>query len=71
MLVWLMVYPCLAQQREDLKMVSNYGAENKELFDLLRFENIDYYKISFKGEDLKQKTYKITFKYIFNGKIKS
>ena len=45
MLIWLTAYATLAQQQKDsLKMVSDYSAENKELFDLLRFENIDYYK---------------------------
>lgn len=71
-LIWLTACQTLAQQQKDsLKMVSTYGAQNKELFDLLRFENIDYYQISFKGENLKNKTYKITVKEIWNGKVRS
>lgn len=72
MLIWLTTYATLAQHKKDsLMMVSDYSAENKELFDLLRFKNIDYYKISFKGIDLKSKTYKITVKEIWKGKLKS
>jgi len=55
----------------DLKMTSKFGSENKDLFDILMFENIDYYKINFTGKELKNKTYKITVKEIWDGKVKS
>ncbi|WP_316766934.1 hypothetical protein [Pedobacter frigiditerrae] len=68
----MMVAPSYGQQKkEDLKMISVYGSENKELLDLFRFENIDCYKINFNGKELKSKTYTITVKEIWNGKIKS
>lgn len=59
------------KKANDLKMTSNYGADNKDLFDLFRFEDIDYYKINFTGKELKSKSYTITVKEIWDGKIKS
>lgn len=65
------VYSLYAQQKNDLKMTSKFGSENRDLFDILRFENIDYYKINFDGQELKNKTYKITVKEIWDGNVKS
>lgn len=65
------LYSSYAQQKTDLKMTSKFGSENKDLFDVLRFENIDYYKINFTGQELKNKTYKITVKEIWDGNVKS
>ncbi len=64
-------YPSFGQQKSDLKMKSDYGSDNKEMLDLFRFENIDYYKIKFTGKELKTKTYTITVKEIWGGKVKS
>lgn len=66
-----LVYSSYAQQKPDLKMTSKFGSENRDLFDILMFENIDYYKINFTGQELKNKTYKITVKEIWNGNVKS
>lgn len=66
-----LVYPSYGQQKNDLKMTSAYGSDNKEMLDLFRFENIDYYKIKFTGKELKSKTYTIRVKEIWDGKIKS
>lgn len=55
----------------DLKMTSTYGSENVELLDLLRFEGVDLYQIKFSGDDLKGKSYKITVKEFWSGKLKS
>lgn len=71
MLITLLGYSSHAQQKNNLKMVSAYGSDNKEMLDLFRFENIDYYKINFTGSELKDKTYIITVKEIWNGKIKT
>ena len=54
-----------------LKMTSTYGSENVELLDLLRFEGVDLYQIKFSGDDLKGKSYKITVKEFWSGKLKS
>ena len=67
-----------AQQNEvnfsntsDLKMESNYSSDNFELSDILDFEGIDYMKLKFTGEELKGKSYKLTVKEIWDGKVKS
>lgn len=54
-----------------LKMTSTYGSENVELLDLLRFEGLDLYQIKFSGDDLIGKSYKITVKEFWSGKLKS
>lgn len=53
----------------ELKMVSEYSSENAEMRDLLNFEKIDYLKIKFIGKELKNKSYHITVKEIWDGKI--
>jgi len=61
-----------AQQKTQLlKMKSTYGSDNKDLLDLLRFEGVDFHQIKFSGNDLKGKTYKITVKEFWGGKLKS
>ncbi|MFT4611624.1 MAG: hypothetical protein ACJA1H_002078 [Glaciecola sp.] len=55
----------------DLKMTTDYGSENLEIRDLLRFEGIDYMKIDFSGKNLKGKSYHLTVKEIWNGKVVS
>lgn len=54
-----------------LKMTSTYGFKEAEMLDWMRFENIDYYLIKFTGAELKTKSYTITVKEIWNGKVKS
>lgn len=61
----------LSAERNDLKMTSTYGFKDKELLDWMRFDNLDYYQIKFTGTQLKTKTYQITVKEIWNGKVKS
>ena len=61
-----------AQQKTQLlKMKSTYGSDNKDLLDLLRFEGVDFHQIKFSGNDLKGKTYKITVKEFWGGKLKA
>ena len=65
-----LVQTCFAQKENILKMKSEYGSDNKEMLDLFRFENIDYYKIKFSGEEIKTKTYVISVKEIWDGVVK-
>lgn len=51
-----------------LKMISDYSSENPEIRDILQFEGIEYLKIKFIGQELKDKSYKITVKEIWDGK---
>ncbi|RZK26746.1 MAG: hypothetical protein EOO43_01900 [Flavobacterium sp.] len=61
-----------AQQKTGaLTMTSTYGTDNKELLDLLRFEGVDLYQIKFSGTELKGKSYKISVKEFWGGKLKS
>lgn len=52
-----------------LKMISDYASENPEIRDLLQFEGIEYLKLKFIGKDLKDKSYHLTVKEIWDGKI--
>jgi len=55
----------------ELKMISDYSSDNSELHDILEFEGIEYYKIQFVGKELKNKSYHLTVKEIWGGKIVS
>ena len=68
----------LAQQKEvdfntttDLKMETEYASDNVEIRDILSFEGIDYMKLKFIGKELKGKSYKLSVKEIWDGKIVS
>jgi hypothetical protein len=59
-----------AQEKESgLKMISEYSSNNPELRDILQFEGIEYLKLKFTGSELKEKTYLLTVKEIWDGKI--
>ncbi|MCP9200845.1 hypothetical protein MKO06_13070 [Gramella sp. GC03-9] len=50
-------------------MTTDYSASDSDLRDILNFEGIDYMKISFYDERLKNKGYHISVKEIWDGKI--
>ncbi len=52
-----------------LKMETEYSSNIEEVRDVLSFEGIDYMKIKFSGTDLKGKSYHLTVKEIWDGKI--
>ena len=54
-----------------LKMISEFSSDNVEVRNFLEFENIDYYKIKFIGNELKNKSYQLSVKEIWDGKIVS
>lgn len=56
----------IAQQKE-IQLQTNYGSDNKEVHQLLRFQNIDVIDLKFTGEDLKGKNYRILVKEFSNG----
>jgi len=56
-------------EQDDLKMSVDYSSDNAEIRDILDFEGIDYQKIKFTGKDLKDKSYHLTVKEIWNGKV--
>lgn len=57
------------QSSNGLKMISNYSSENSEIRDILQFEGIEYLKLKFIGKDLKNKSFHLTVKEIWDGKI--
>lgn len=64
-----LIFTMVNAQNKELKMISDYSSKNTEIRDILQFEGIEYHKIKFTGTDLKNKSYKITCKEIWNGKI--
>lgn len=54
---------------EDLKMTSEYVGDNLELGDILQFQGIEYMKLKFSGEELKDKRYQLRVKEFWNGKL--
>jgi hypothetical protein len=59
------------QKTRVLTMTSTYGTNDKEFHDLLHFEGIDFYQVKFSGNELKGKSYRITVKEFWGGKLKS
>lgn len=74
-LIWVLISLILTntsfgQKTESgLRMISDYSSENPELSDILQFEGIEYLKLKFIGQELKSKSYKLTVKEIWDGKI--
>ncbi|MEZ4796043.1 MAG: hypothetical protein R2785_02630 [Flavobacteriaceae bacterium] len=62
-----------AQQflEQDLKMISDVSSDNREVRDIMDFQGIEYHKIKFTGKELPNKSYHITVKEIWNGKVVS
>jgi hypothetical protein len=52
-----------------LKMISENSSKNQEIRDIMQFEGIEYFKIKFTGKDLVDKSYHLSVKEIWNGKI--
>ena len=51
-----------------VKVTFDY-VENQELMDFFRFEKIEYLKLSFSDKDLRNKTYQLSVKEIWDGEI--
>jgi len=55
--------------QSELKMISKFSSDNPEIRDILNFEGIQYLKLKFIGEELSNKSYHLTVKEIWDGKI--
>ena len=55
--------------QDTIKVTNNYGSENREIQDLIDFENIYIEKLNFEGEKLKGKQYEINLQEFVNGKL--
>jgi len=54
-----------------LKMTTNYSIENKDLWNILSFEGIQFKKAIFKDTNLKDKSFHLKVKEIWDGEIVS
>ena len=52
-----------------VKMTNNYGSENREIQDIIDFENIFIEKLNFEGESIKGKSFVISLEEYKNGKL--
>jgi len=60
-----------SEKKSGITMNSDYGSDNSEIRDILQFEGIEYMKLSFHGKELADKSYHLTVKEIWDGKVKS
>ncbi|MCD9855109.1 hypothetical protein LUD75_10345 [Epilithonimonas sp. JDS] len=54
---------------QNVKVTSNYGSENRDIQDLINFENIFFDTFNFQSETLKGKSYVIALEEFKNGKL--
>lgn len=54
---------------QNVKVTSNYGSENRDIQDLINFENIFFDTLNFQSEKLKGKSYVIALEEFKNGKL--
>ncbi|RED24683.1 hypothetical protein BD847_1418 [Flavobacterium cutihirudinis] len=55
--------------QNNIKVTSNYGSENKDIQNLIDFENIYIEQLNFEGKDLIGKQYSINLQEFKNGKL--
>jgi hypothetical protein len=53
---------------QNVKVTSDYGSENRDVQDLISFENIFFDKLNFQSDNLKGKSYEIVLEEFRNGK---
>lgn len=59
----------LTAQQNDIQLVTEYGSDNKEVHELLRFQGIEIINLKFSGQALKGKDYTILIKEFTNGTL--
>lgn len=57
--------------RSDIRFRASYSSENVEVRDILQFEGIEYLKLKFTGESLRDKKYMLSVREIWDGKLRS
>ena len=67
--VALICFSPLNAQKNDIKLQTKYGSDDKELHSLLRFQEVETMKLSFTGKDLKGKNYRLLVKEYTNGSL--
>ncbi|WDF67534.1 hypothetical protein PQ465_14640 [Sphingobacterium oryzagri] len=56
-------------QTQALKLNTSYGSKNTELRDIMQFEGLEYFHLTFSGKDLANKSYCLYVKEIWAGKV--
>lgn len=67
--VALFVFGCAFAQKNTIQLSTEYGSKNKELQDILHFQEIETIKLKFSGEQLKGKNYTFLLKEFTNGTL--
>ncbi|WP_431135013.1 hypothetical protein [Psychroserpens mesophilus] len=62
-------FSMLNAQNSDIKLYTKYGSDHKELHDLMRFQDVETIKLTFTGNDLKGKHYRLLVKEYTNGSL--
>lgn len=65
--VALICYSWTTAQQNEIKLTSQYGSKNEEVFELMRFQGIESNLLTFSGKELKGKNYKLLLKEYTNG----
>ncbi|WP_299892168.1 hypothetical protein [uncultured Lacinutrix sp.] len=60
-------YVNVSAQQKEIQLKTKYGSNNKEVHDLLRFQDIEVIDLKFTGEELKGKNYRLLVKEFTNG----
>lgn len=72
MLIIVLVFMNLSKlnaQQSRIKLETSFGSENKEIQDILRFQDIETIKLKFYGAGLKNKNYRLLVKEYTNGNL--
>lgn len=68
-LIAILIVSQLNYSQKTVKMVTEYGAKNRELEEVLSFENIGLETLNFESSEIKGKYYEINIKEYKNGKL--
>ena len=67
----LLIFTNIMFAQNTVKMTNNYGSENREIQDIIDFENIFIEKLNFEGESIKSKSFVISLEEYKNGKLEN
>ncbi len=59
------------EKNNEITMISDYSSDNSEIRDILQIEGIEYLKLTFKGNELADKSFHLSVKEIWDGKVKT
>ena len=65
----LISFTTICAQEAQLKLSTDFGSDNKEINDFLRFEGTETVKLKFSGKQIKDKDYTLIVKEFTNGSL--